>query len=180
MRNQKGFTLVELIVSVAILSVLLVAIMGFVVSGARAYGSVNATVTLQTLSQQAMGQVESYLIDCNGGLAFSGDTLYVVDRNDDGTTCTAYVFRLDGTELYFGKNDDAGKDSALSSGDLMTRDLAAFTAAPSRSSGKASAVDVEMEFEYRGKTYSATEHIALRNNPVVADSYAELMDALAK
>lgn len=176
MRNQKGFTLVELIVSVAILSVLLIAIMGFVVSGAQAYGSVNATVTLQTASQQAMAQVESYLIDCNGGVAFENGTLYVVDRNDDGSK-TAYVFRHDGTKLYFGKNEDASKDSALASDDLMAKGLTGFDATPANGTAE-SAEDVKMDFEYRGKTYSATEHVALRNAPAVAYSYAGLMDIL--
>jgi len=178
-RNTKGFTLVELIVSIAILAVLILAIMGFVATGAQSYRTVSADVTLQTLSQQALGQLESYLIDCNGGVCLSGSTLYAVNRADDGS-CTVYVFRYDESAqaLYFGSRaaiTDAASEPPEAA-DMMTRNLTGFSVAFADGTTVDSA-DVTLNFAFRGQTLNAAERVALRNHPAAAASYGELLAA---
>ena len=60
-------------------------LMGFVSSGANAFHSVYANVSLQTSAQMITNQLREYIVDCNGGVCYAADVLYIVDVNDDGT-----------------------------------------------------------------------------------------------
>ena len=78
-KNNRGFTLVELIVSTAILGIIAVAAGAFMVAGTRTYSSLNYTVRLQYEAQLAMAQLQEYTIDCTEGIAWdaSETKLYI-------------------------------------------------------------------------------------------------------
>ena len=80
-KNNRGFTLVELIVSTAILGIIAVAASAFMVTGTRTYSSLNYTVRLQYEAQLAMAQLQEYTIDCTDGIAWDAteQTLYELD-----------------------------------------------------------------------------------------------------
>jgi len=67
--NDRGFTLVELIVSIALLGIIAVAAAGFLVTGTRTYTNVNYSVRLQYETQLAMNQIQNYVMNCSQGIA---------------------------------------------------------------------------------------------------------------
>ena len=55
--DNRGFTLTELIVCIVIFSIVLLAVFGFMVAGARSYSNVDSRVARQLKSQLALGQI---------------------------------------------------------------------------------------------------------------------------
>ena len=71
-KNQKGFTLVELIIAVAILAVVTVAVCGFIMVGSRSYTSANTDIMLQQDAQLALNQMSDVIIDTTESISYSG------------------------------------------------------------------------------------------------------------
>lgn len=71
-KNQKGFTLVELIIAVAILAVVTLAVSGFIVVGSRSYTSANTDIMLQQDAQLALNQMSDVIIDTTESISYSG------------------------------------------------------------------------------------------------------------
>lgn len=72
MRNQKGFTLVELLVGMAILSIVAAAITSFIVAGSRSYAAANTEIVVQQESQLAMNQISDVVIDTTRSVNYVG------------------------------------------------------------------------------------------------------------
>lgn len=103
-RNKnKGFTLVELIVSMVIFGIVLAAICGFMIAGAKSYTRVNDRLTAETKLQLAANRVAESIIDCNYGIRYyefdpnssEKHTLFVMNV-DDASAPSSYsmdIFR---------------------------------------------------------------------------------------
>ena len=70
MKNNKGFTLVELLVATAIIAIVITAITGFMVVGSRTFASTSAEVNLQHESQLAFNQLQDLIIDTALGVEY--------------------------------------------------------------------------------------------------------------
>lgn len=70
-KNNKGVTLVELIVAVAIMVIVGVAITGFVLMGTRQYRAANEEVNLQYEAQVSVNQIQDLLIDATNGVSYT-------------------------------------------------------------------------------------------------------------
>jgi prepilin-type N-terminal cleavage/methylation domain len=183
--DNKGFTLIELIVAVAILAVLTVSVMGFIFSGTGAFLSVYSNVSLQTSTQMVMNQLKEYLIDCNGGVCYAANTLYIVDVDDVGT-CTEHVFALNTADRTIRYAVNPGNSQEVKdNGDLMATRVTALTvttdSAPvgsSATSWKTSTATVEITLSRLGKTYTEVETIALRNVSLTAGNETTLLSAV--
>ena len=69
-KNQKGFTLVELIIAIAILAVVSLAICGFIVVGSRGYTAANTDIMLQQEAQLALNQISDVIIDTTDSISY--------------------------------------------------------------------------------------------------------------
>lgn len=72
MKNHKGFTLVELLVGMAILSIVAVAITSFIVAGSKSYAAANTEIVVQQESQLAMNQISDVVIDTTRSVNYTG------------------------------------------------------------------------------------------------------------
>ena len=70
-KNQKGFTLVELIIAVAILAIVTLAVCGFIVVGSRSYTSANTDIMLQQEAQLALNQISDVIIDTTDSISYN-------------------------------------------------------------------------------------------------------------
>ena len=70
--NQKGFTIVELLIGVAILSIVVVAIGSFMVTGTKTYTSENSDITVQEEAQLALNQISDVVIDTVSSVTYAG------------------------------------------------------------------------------------------------------------
>lgn len=79
--NQKGFTFVELLLAVAILSIVVAAVCGFILVGSRSYSVGNSDISVQQEAQLTMNQITDVLIDTTRSVNYVG-------YDADGTPAT--------------------------------------------------------------------------------------------
>jgi prepilin-type N-terminal cleavage/methylation domain-containing protein len=84
--NNRGFSLVELIVVVAILAVVGGAIAGFIATSTRSYRNVSNEVDLQEEAQIAMNQLESLLMNAEAGVNYMYFGQSIPDDPADAST----------------------------------------------------------------------------------------------
>ncbi|MDE6847419.1 MAG: prepilin-type N-terminal cleavage/methylation domain-containing protein [Lachnospiraceae bacterium] len=129
-KNQKGFTLVELIIAVAILAIVTLAVCGFIVVGSRSYTSANTDIMLQQEAQLALNQISDVIIDTTDSInygngtdlvlkdsEFSGEPdqkiLVVVNKKDGNNDNDSYRFEWskDTETIYFNTSDTVIDDA---------------------------------------------------------------------
>lgn len=79
-RDQKGFTIVELLIAVAILSIVVAAVCGFILVGSRSYAAGNSDISVQQEAQLALNQMSDVVIDTTRSVTYTG-----LDVAADGT-----------------------------------------------------------------------------------------------
>lgn len=62
-KDQGGFTIVELLIAVAILSIVVAAVCGFILVGSNSYATANSDINVQQSAQLALNQMSDVLID---------------------------------------------------------------------------------------------------------------------
>lgn len=174
-KNNKGFTLVELMISITIFAIVVAAAVGFMVAGSRSYSSMTNRVNLDFESQLAMNQVSDYIIDCNACLYYKNDTLYVINKNSDGTyTANYFQYNADGG-IYFGTSSASYSSATniylctVTPTDLLTTDVTEFLVVPISSDGvNVTSAAVTINFSKGSATYNGEKRVALRNKPAIA------------
>lgn len=73
MRENRGLSLVELLITIAILSIVLAAATSFMITGSRSFAKGNADSELQKEAELTVNQIEDMIIDVNGGMSVSDD-----------------------------------------------------------------------------------------------------------
>ena len=171
--DNRGFTLVELIVSIVILSIVLLAAFGFMVSGAKSYATVDTRINRQLKSQLTLGQAGDCLMNCNLGLntANDGKTVYILNKDSAGTV-TVQAFKLDNKKnVQYGSASATATttdgvttySAAITSWSRVTSKADSFTVALSPDSGSVRQATVSIQFTGSDITYTKT--VALRNEP---------------
>lgn len=72
MKDQKGFTLVELLIGIVILSIVTAAVCSFIIVGSRSYAAANTEIMLQQEAQLALNQISDVLIDTTRSVNYAG------------------------------------------------------------------------------------------------------------
>lgn len=95
--NKKGYSLTELLLTMAVFSIVMVSIVALLRTSSVSYKNTNLDVTVQTDSQILLAQVQDAIIDCNtltGSCDETNKTAQYVGSDKDGS----FVLRwLDGT-----------------------------------------------------------------------------------
>ena len=73
MKENRGLTLVELLVTIAILSVVLLVATSFMTTGSRSFARGSADTQVQKEAELAVNQMEDMIIDVNGGVDLKKD-----------------------------------------------------------------------------------------------------------
>lgn len=72
MKDQKGFTLVELLIGIVILSIVTAAVCSFIIVGSKSYAAANTEIMLQQEAQLALNQISDVLIDTTRSVNYAG------------------------------------------------------------------------------------------------------------
>jgi len=183
-KSNKGLTLLELIVSFALLGIVSAAVVGLVSTGAGTYRSVNTEVSLQYESQLTMNQFEEYLVDCNGGICWdsTNKTLYAADTDESGTI-TVYRFQQTGDQLYYSSGTVTGSTCTFGDNYLMCSYVDSFGAALSTakkgSRNLCTACTVTLTLQLGSRSYTARQNITMRNPALTASGLDAMTAAVA-
>lgn len=135
-KNHKGFTLVELIIAVAIMSIVTLAVCGFIIVSSRSYTAANTDVMLQQEAQLALNQITDVIIDTTDSINYGGKSdsasememvlkdsefgeeptekcLVVVNKKASNNDNPSYWFSWNKAEevIYFNTSDDVVDES---------------------------------------------------------------------
>lgn len=171
--DNRGFTLTELIVCLVIFGIVAAAVFGFMLAGTNSYNLVDDRLELQMKYQLASNQIGDKIIDSNGGVYFDGDTLFVLNKNDNGYY-TADIFELkDDGCIYYGEATALVSNGVLkcsyTAKDYLTDNVTSFEATPVISSESIASVIISLGLEKRGAVYSGEKTIALRNKSQIIE-----------
>ena len=171
-KNSKGFTLVELLVTLGILSVVMIMVGSIIKMGSGTYMGISNDLSLQSESQMTMSQIQEYVIDCNNAVAsisgaVTGDVLYLFDKSgEDGpVTYDGYKMELsdDGTLWLYTSHVEEPTTGGFGSGEPMSRNVTAFNAELVGPSDSVSSVIITLTYELGGETYTGEQTVAFRN-----------------
>ena len=195
MKRNKGFSLVELIIAVAIVAVVGTLIGGFLLFSTKHFGSGSTEASLQENSQMLFGQLENYLIDANGSVCYyvnpteTGDGTQVLsddrytgaDKNfatkrleiyktsDTDTTVEVISWTKSTKKLTYTKNQVDSNGNILhtiSDTQLLAENIEAF-AVDLTELETSSKVTFSISLSNQGRIYDANRMVSLRNRVLV-------------
>lgn len=94
MKNNKGFSLVELLITIAILSIVLTTVTSVMLTGSKQFTKGNADANMQNQAQLVVNQIEDMIIDTNGGVDY-------VDNTTERELVLYNAVTVSGTTSYF-------------------------------------------------------------------------------
>ena len=179
-RNNKGFSLIELIVAIAILAIAGVTIFGFVVNTSNSYSRTNKEVKLQYEQQLAVNQIRDMIVESDKGIYFDAASkslaLYgAVKKDDAGVKCypvTVIRFMEPDGKMYFGTKDFSSVSeitfAEVSTSKLLSENIKEFNVDLTKV--KKDKVQFQVTFIVGDKEQKVTETVALRNRLVVSNN----------
>lgn len=102
MRNNKGYTLVELLVTLAVFSIVMVSIVTLMSTTANTYGKGQRETELQEEAQIVANQIENMIIDAPGPATW--DASIAGYKIPSGTGATYNYIRQDGNKIMYSDN----------------------------------------------------------------------------
>ncbi len=149
-RSHKGFTMVELICSVAIFSIIMTGVGSALVISARSYQRGNVELDVQQQAQIASNLLTNLIIDSDKVVQASDNKLIVEKVESSGTV--TYTVYLDGGQLKYFTNIDP-------TGGILAENITDFDI--SRAEGEN--VDFSLKVESAGRSYASDYHVTPRN-----------------
>ena len=190
--NKKGFTLVELVVATAILSIIGLSVTSMMTAGTNSYRRVYKRSSVFYKSQVSATQLQEALVDCDDPFALTKKDLLLGDiiRNDAGEVVDRmiYIYCFNANEeretgeivLKTHKVDENGNIIRLDSGGNaigedgpdpgipFCKSCVSISYEPSfAADGSAYAVKINMTIGKFGARYTRNDVISLRNRPVI-------------
>ena len=185
--DSKGFTLLELIISVAVLSVIMVMIFSIMSSGSVFFNKSNTMMKVSYSLQETMSQIKETVIDCSKAIKIAGsgvaEFVVVNKTGDDSYMACAFKYVPEEEKLYYGETvftgtGDANLPTRIESNyKVLTEGVKAFSATPDTPTTGGETVkslNVSVTVEKNGRSDSAVETIAPRNNPLKVMNYDEI------
>ena len=80
--GNKGFSLIEVIIALAIIMVVSCSIISFLLAGSSSYSSVITTTDLQKEAQLVMNQISDIVISAEKEVRYADSTLEVINENE--------------------------------------------------------------------------------------------------
>lgn len=192
LKDQKGFTLVELLITVAIMSIIALAVCGFLMTGVRSYSEANSDINVQQEAQLAMNQIADVLVDatgkveyvcCNGSqeqtvckedeLTFEPDDklLLLYQGEESGNQDYCFLWDKASESLYYAETDAKEQIPSIkepeNSGQwaLLARRVTQFAVDLSQFEEKR-VVQITMKFICGDREYTTSSNVTVRNRTV--------------
>lgn len=170
-RSNKGYTLMELIVTMLVSSIVTAAVAGFLSMGLQYYRRSNAETALQTESQVAelfltelLQESQEYQI-INGVGDLPDGVSYALEVTREGAP---YIVARKGEFLVYGKGDTTITDVKSRIQDVTNKGLdqvflARYVDKFEVNTHSNGLIQLVLEFKTDGKSYTGTQTVSLRN-----------------
>lgn len=195
-RKNGGFTLVELLVSVSILSVIGLAIGGFIYVSTNQYRAANAEVDVQAEAQVVQGQLTNLVLGASRGMDAKENELTLFDydpetkkkscirihfsEGDSRLLYTGYILKEDGADAGTWKAEEGKEDLFYAqyvtgfsvefcdeNGGKLTEDVK-----------KIGQVVICIDYEQNGREYRSKFTVCPRNPVIASDDVALLYEGV--
>lgn len=198
--KNRGFSLVELIITIAIMSIVGGAITSFIVMTQRNYNNGSAETELQTEAQLVSNQLQDLMIDAAKGISYSykkeiaegsvEDSFLMADTEisagDVVTTKTLYIYDEDkyyelvwdstAGELRYKEYDKANAPDG-SAGELLAEFVSGFSVDLTElSSNRTVKYVIILEKSGTGRSYTTSHKIKLRNEVAINKNKDEIYE----
>lgn len=171
--NNRGFTLVELLVVMAILSVVGGIVILFLQSGIHSYESTSKEVDMQYDAQVLLNQIESYVIGTNLGLAQKDDVVHIYNKDETGILQETLFWDSDAKTLSYEKRRESnGLETVLIPKTLLAENVEQFSMDISQAENEGK-VTAQLELVKEEKRYSANAVWKLRNHVLSEEEVQE-------
>ncbi len=195
-RDNRGFSLIELMVTIAIFAVASTALFSLVNTSTTQYQRGNMEVSLQYEAQTVMNQMSDLLIDATKGVSYSydgiGANMVLSDADIVGTPVSKEIYIYSTDQLYIlrwvaadkkilyssQKKDPSGSWTADATNVLMAEyveDVSLDLTNGDRAADQSGVIRLKIKFKHN-KEYELNQNINLRNtikiNRAMSDVYS--------
>lgn len=174
--NNAGFTLVELLIVIAILGVIGGIIVGFLQSGSRSYQSTEREVDIQYDAQVLLNQIGDYVMKANSGIKKQDDSIYIYNNREGVLEKETISYEPEDKTLSYKKSEMVNDtETTVVDKTILAKNVEKFTVDVSKAdTGRK--VDAELAIEQEERSYEATATWNLRNS-VAVDTVTEEDDS---
>ncbi len=170
-RNQ-GMSLVELLVSVAVLGIAMIGILSLINLSTKYYSNSSKEVEVQSELQTTFAMVSNMLVDANAGVTFTSSSKKAVIAN----RTKKYVVQLSGTKLYAKAFNAADAESGIISDNNLLADHVEYFVIDTTHYDDGY-VTMGMRVKYGKREASMTKNVFLRNvGADVGDFHADCVE----
>lgn len=186
-RNQKGFSLVEVLIAMSILSVVCFMAFRFMSSSSKLFSKTNAEVNIQTEAQNAANTIKDLIMDCQVSVAYFDTKMDPTNVFEDNGVIYSDVLLVSNNNeqfliypnpskadelLYLSRkrNDSTGKfDISFNPADaeVLAQFVEEFKVDTSRFDAT-KMVDFSLVYSSRGKEYEGNYQVRMRNDITVS------------
>lgn len=193
MKDNRGATLVELLVGIAVAAVVAGLVGTFLIFSTRTYGKVTEEADMQESAQILLSQLNQYIIDTDGSLRYFVDTseggsgtevlsddlysgggelaekrLDIYKNLEDGTSREVITWRQSTGELTYRKEkiDTAGNVVSEITEQQLASHISSFSVDLTETADLRQ-VDLALEIEQEGRSYAVEAVVYLRNQAAV-------------
>lgn len=166
--NNAGISLVEILVTIAILGVVGGIVIGFLQSGTKSYQNTDREVDMQYDAQVLLNQVGDYVINANSGLKQKDNTVYIYNTNEN--TLETEILSWDSQEqiLYYEKTEKVNEtERPVVDKTVLSKNVSQFSVDLAKADAERK-VNAELTLQKDQKTYEATATWNLRNSVAVS------------
>ena len=163
--NNRGMTLVEMIVAFAILGIVSASIFSMMLTGTKTYTKLTNTVKVQYDAQLASAKIEKNILNCNDAIYWTDNLIVMVQDN------TVHAYKLDTTTktLSYGTETLDGEGKATLTMHMLAEyveSMRIVSPATVSAGEKVKYVQLNMYFKRNDKEYTMDKAVSLRNMPI--------------
>lgn len=196
--NNHGFSLVEILIAMAILGVVSLTIYSFMMQGSRFYGKQYADADIQSEAQLVANTIADLIVDCEVNISYDNEISNSINPGGSSVVYAEgkaleisnsdyqFVIFHNGSNLFYLERRPSASDPSvyeaynIDNAELLAENITAFDVDLSRVSGKGKGKNIvtfSMTYESTGRSYSGNYQVNLRNNISVSGNNLTPIDS---